>query len=154
MTTRTRDDILFDLRYACRVLERYACMHAKLGMVLKFFSLLSGTAALAALVGDKSGIALGLGLFFALLQALEHAVGPGDKAANASAMRKEYARLYARAAGLADEVLDAGYHAIVADDDISVPQGLKELAFNDVICERSLDASACYPARPFLAALS
>jgi hypothetical protein len=151
---RTRSDTLFDLRYAVRVLERQARMWGLVGAAFKFASVLSGTVALAALTGEKTPLAIGMGMVFAVLQAAEIAVGPTGKSSNALSMRRDYARLYARESTLSDAALEDGYQAIVADDEIVVGHALKELAFNDVVLERGLNAADCYPNRPWLRALS
>lgn len=152
--TKPRSDTLFALRYAVRVLERYARMWHLVGAGLKAISILSGTVALAALTGTNTGLAIFMGVLFAALQALEHALDPADKRAAALAARRDYARVLSTEATKDDAALEAGYQAVVADDEIVVIQGLRELAYNDVVQEQGRDASALYPDRHWLRACS
>ena len=140
----TRADTLFNLRYAVRVLERYAHLWHNAGVTLKFSSILSGTAALASLTGQVVLLAVAAGIFFAVMQALELALAPADRATAASLQRREYARLLAQGCQLGDEALAAQYAGLVAEDGIHVPQGLKLIAYNDVVRERGLDSAALY----------
>lgn len=151
---RTRDDTLFALRYAVRVLERHARMWGLIGTACKFTSVLSGTVALAALVGTNTPLAVSMGVLFATLQAIEHAFGPAEHRAKALAQRREYARVLAAHVRHDDAALEAAYQAIVAEDDITVMPALKELAFNDVVREHGLNEGACYSGHGLLRALS
>ena len=57
---------------------------------------------------------------------------------------ERYARLLAQGCQLGDEALAAQYAGLVAEDGIHVPQGLKLIAYNDVVRERGLDSAALY----------
>lgn len=150
----TRNDTLFALRYAVRVLERHARMWGHIGLACKFASLLSGTAALTALASSNKQLALGLGILFAVIQALEHAFGPAERRAQSLNTRRDYARVLAAQASHSDEALEAAYQAAVAEDEICVGQSFKELAYNDVVKEQGLDETACYPGHGLLQVLS
>lgn len=150
----TRNATLFSIRYAARVLERYARMWGIVGNVVKFTMAVSGSAALAALVGTKTTAAITLGIVFAVMQALEATLQPAKRRAEALAMRRSYARLQAGEGKQEDAALEAAYWKVAADDDITVPAPLKELAYNDVVRERGLDETACYPDHPLLRACS
>lgn len=152
--SKTRDDTLFALRYAVRVLERHARLWGLIGAACKLVAILSGTVALAALVGTNTPLAVGMGVVFAVLQAVEHAFGPAEQRAKAQAQRRDYARLLARQGAMDDAAAEAAYQAVVADDDIAVPAALKELAYNDVVREQGLSEAACYPGHWLLRALS
>lgn len=154
MYTRTRDDTLFDLRYAVRVLERQARLQGHCIALVKFLMLLGGSAALASLVSGHAVAAICLGLVFATVQALDLALEPTAKQARALAARLNYARLLARQAALDDAALEAGYQGLLADDDVVVGRSLQELAYNDVIREQGRDASVCYAERRWVRALS
>lgn len=151
---KTRTETLLTLRYAVRVLERLARLWSHIGTSLKFASIISGTVALAALVGSNTPIAIGLGVVFGVLQALEHAIGPADKRAQALAQRRHYALVLAAQAGQEDAALEAAYEAVNAADEITVGQALRELAYNDVVAEQGLPQTASYPDHKFLRALS
>lgn len=142
--TDTRANTIFCIRYAVRVLERYAKYWSSIGTAFKFISLATGTGAVAAVIAANPGWSLALGVALAVLQALEHAVCPSDKHACALASRRDYARLLSNQAAHTDESLEAAYQAIVADDEVMVGQSLKELAYNDVVREKGLAESALY----------
>lgn len=150
----SRSDTLFSLRYAVRVLERYARMWNLVGAGLKAISILSGTVALAALTGANSRVAVVMGVVFAALQALEYALGPAEKRAEALAERRNYARVLAAEASMNDAALDAAYQRVVADDEIVIIQSLRELAYNDVVREQGKDESHCYADHGFMRAFS
>lgn len=139
-----RRQTLFGIRYAVRVLEREALLWRRIATILKTAALLSGTVALAALAREHLGISVVLGLSFAILQAVEHAVGPADRRACAVAQRLEYAHLYARRADLDDVALSKAYDTIVAADELIVSRPLRELAYNDIVEEMGLDSSGQY----------
>lgn len=150
----SRDDTLFSLRYAVRVLERYARMWSLVGAGLKATSILSGTVALAALTGTNTRVAVALGVVFAALQALEYALGPAEKRAEALAERRNYARVLAAEATMDDPALEAAYQRVVADDELVIIQRLRELAYNDVVREQGKDERECYADHGFLRAFS
>lgn len=154
MYTKTRDDTLFDLRYAVRVLERQARMQGNCMAMVKFSTLLSGSAALAALVANHAAAAITLGLVCATVQALDMALEPTAKQARALAARLNYARVMSHQASMTDAALEVAYQAVVADDDVAVSRALQELAYNDVIREQGRDESVCYAERPWVRALS
>lgn len=151
---KSRSDTRFSLRYAVRVLERQARMWGVISAAFKFCSLLSGTVALAALTATNKPAAIALGLVFAVLQGAEITLGPSGHRSQALATRREYARLLARQATLCDADLEAAYQTIVADDDIIVIDGLRDLAYNDVAREQGLAVNTTYRPRRLLNALS
>lgn len=140
----TRSDTLFSLRYAVRVLERHGNLWARAGAFTKFVTIATGAGAVAAVISKNPNFSLGLGVLLALLQALEYALDPADKKAKAAAARKEYARLLANEAKHEDAALHAAYMAIVADDEVQIWQGIKELAYNDAVREKGLSPDALY----------
>jgi hypothetical protein len=151
----TRHDTLFSIRYAVRLHERGAALWGKTAMGLKFLSVLSGSAALVAVIGTATQPAITLGLVFALFQALEIALNPADKKYEALAQRQGFARLYAKQQTMSDEALHTAYWELVEDDTTSYLPAVKELAYNDVVREEGNDESYCYPANhPFLALLT
>ena len=90
---QSRHTTLFNLRYAIRVLERYAAFWGSIGIAFKTLSILSGTVALSALVGEKSTMAISIGVIFALLQAIEYSLSPSDRKFAVMEMRGKYAAL-------------------------------------------------------------
>lgn len=142
----SRNDTLFSLRYAVRVLERHARLWRNVDNLVRLGSLLAGSGAIAALAAQSHALTLAAGVVFALLQGVEFALRPAEGAARSMAQRRPYADLLARQSELDDGAIDAGYQRIVADDEIVVPELLRYLAYNDVLAERGCDASFAYPA--------
>ncbi|WP_041645318.1 hypothetical protein [Aromatoleum aromaticum] len=140
----SRADTSFNVRYAARVLERHACLWRRLDASVRVMALLAGSGAIGAIGAEHAGWAVGLGVVFAVFQAVEFALHPAEVAAKSLAQRRQYAALQARARALDDAALDDAYQALCADDDIIVSDTLKRLAYNDVVRERGLDEAACY----------
>jgi hypothetical protein len=152
--TAARHDTLFSLRYAVRVLERYARLWHRLDAALRVIAIFSGTAAFGALVAGSGGWALVAGLLFAFLQALEWGVGPARREQEARSARALYAEVVARQVELSDEDLERGYQDAVSSDPMIVPDGLRRLAYNDVVEERGCDPGARYELSRFDRALA
>lgn len=147
----SRHDTLFSIRYAVRVLERYARFWSNINTAARLGSLLAGSAAIAALSATHTAAALVAGIFFALLQGVEFAMYPAGRAAEALAQRRPYADLYARQSAISDDQeLEGAYQALVAADELVMPEHLKHLAYNDVVAERGCDPTQLYPLRGFL----
>lgn len=140
----TRHDTIFSLRYAVRVLERLARMWSRIDAIIKMASLISGSSAFAALMSGNQTITLVAGIAFAVLQAVEFALRPSDKAAESRATRKLYAHVIAAQAGLDDDALEQAYHDVVAEDDMIAPEVIRHLAYNDVVHERGCDTAYLY----------
>jgi len=150
-----RHETLFSIRYAVRALERQGALWGRLGYVLKFFSVISGAAAVTTALSEGSAwAAASAGLLFAALQAFEVVVDPSGKAAAAIAQRRDYARLMARQSRHSDTELEAEYQTLVADDNIATPMALRQAAYNDVVHELGRDPQALYPDQGWLARLS
>jgi hypothetical protein len=141
---RARFDTLFTLRYAERVLERYARMWHRLDATARVFAIFSGTAAFGALMAQSGSWALVFGGIFALLQALEYGLNPGRREQESRAARALYARVLARQHELTDEQLEIAYQEAQAGDSVIVPDTLRRLAYNDVVDERGCDPAARY----------
>lgn len=140
----TRFETLFCLRYAERVLERYARVWRRADAALRVFALLSASAAIWALGAQDQRLAIILGLLFALVQALQHGVGPARIEQQALAAKFGYADLLARERVLSDEQLEDAYRQVAARDNVIVPEYLRRLAYNDVAEERGCDTSDLY----------
>jgi len=140
-----RQTTLFNLRYAARVLERHARMWRRIDAAVRLAALLAGSGAIGAIGAQNSRLALALGAVFALLQAVEFALRPAGLAARSMAQRKQYASVFARARTTSDEALADAYATLAAEDEVIVPEPLRRLAYNDVVRERGLDESACFP---------
>lgn len=139
-----RFETLFAIRYAIRVLERTCRFWAKVDAALKICALLAGSSAIYAIATQDRAVSIAFGFFFALTQALEFALRPADKAAEARAGRAGYAQLLAAEAVHSDQALQAAYEQLCAQDDIACMESLRRIAYNDVVEERSQDASAAY----------
>jgi hypothetical protein len=141
----SRFDTLFSLRYAARVLERYAAFYRRLDTLIRFGALLSGSAALAALFGEYRTATLALALLFAVSQALEFALSPARMAAEAWATRKPYAAVLSGQGKLSDEQLEQAYRDAQADDTLVIPDAFRRAAYNDVLEEKGCSPDYAYP---------
>lgn len=141
----TRDDTLFSLRYAVRVLERHQRMWRRIDSMVRLMAILSGTSAFAALMSQHQGAALATGLLFALLQAVEFALRPAERAADSGAARRTYDSVLARQSEFSDAALADAYRRVVADDAVIVPESLRALAYNDVVNEQGSDPAHLFP---------
>jgi hypothetical protein len=133
---KSRADTLFCLRYAVRVLERYARLWRRVDASLRVAALFSGSAAFAALVAGNQGAVITAGVMFAALQAIEYGLSPSRIEQDARAARALYADILPLAAGLGDTELEAAYQGAVAKDEVTVPESLRRAAYNDVLLER------------------
>jgi hypothetical protein len=140
-----RFDVLFSLRYAERVLERYGRMWERLDTLLRFVAILFGSAAFAALVGGHESATLALGVGFAITQALEFSLAPARHAALAGASRKSYSAILARQGVMTDGELTAAWEAATSLDEIVVPEVLRRIAYNDVLKEKGCEMSHAFP---------
>ncbi|MDD2610682.1 MAG: hypothetical protein PHX60_13535 [Giesbergeria sp.] len=139
MPQTSRDDTLFNLRYAVRVLERQCTLWRRTGAALKFVSVISGTGAVSAVMAAQQSWAISAGIVFAALQALDVVLDPSSKVSIASSLRREYARLLARQSQYDDAALHNVYQTIVAEDDVLVAKNMRHAAYNDVINEQGRD---------------
>jgi hypothetical protein len=141
----SRFETLFNLRYSERVLERSARMWAKLDVLMRSLCLLSGTSAVATLFAQHSTASLFCTIFFAALQILEYTIAPGIQSAHAAHWKKRYAHLSGKAHGMDDDALAAAFSELGAEDDTTVPEFLRRIAYNDVLMEQGCDPSHAYP---------
>ncbi len=142
--SRARADTLFCLRYAVRVLERYARLWRRIDACLRVMAIFSGSAAFAALVSENKVMVISAGVVFAALQALEYGLGPSRIEQEARSMRSVYAELLARAPARDDVELETEYRLAVSKDTVIVPESLRRAAYNDVLMERGDSASELY----------
>lgn len=141
----SRFDTLFSLRYAVRVLERQSRFWRHLDGGLRVFATLSGSAALASLLTHQPyAVSVAVLVVFAVLQALEFALQPGLKAAEAWVARTPYLALLAEQSGLDDARLEAEYQAALLGDGVQAFESLRRIAYNDVVEEKGCDPAAAY----------
>lgn len=140
----TRSDTEFCLRYAVRVLERYARWWHNVDVSVRVFALFSGTSAFGALMSQSKFWTLTAGLFFAFLQAVEYTIGPAKREQEARASRALYLAVLARQLEMNDSQLEAAYLAACTEDPVIVPDSLKRLAYNDILDERGADQNSRY----------
>jgi hypothetical protein len=133
---KTLYELKFELRYATRVLERQAGFWRKLDISIKMMSLLSGSAAFAALTNGHSQLTLVLGIVFAVTQALEFSIQPGNKAGEAKSSMRLYSEVSADADACATaSTLHAALQKARAQNPVTVFDSIDRLAYADVACE-------------------
>ena len=140
----TRSDLLFSIRYAVRVLERHSRMWSKTSNIIRFTSLLSGSAAIASLSATNNTLVIVSGVIFACLQALEFALNPSNIATQSSVESQKYAMLMAYQKKYSKDDLEKEYGIISANDPIIISDLLKEIAYNDVVLEQGASAEELY----------
>lgn len=133
--TEAEHDLRFRIRYAVRVLERQTRFWSRLDAIVRMFSLLSGTAAVAGIVAQSLWLAWLWGGTLALMQAVAYVVRPGDSAATSRAQAALYRRLYARLPRLGTDASAEEFAGIKADDPVVPFESLRVMAYNDVIAE-------------------
>jgi DNA-binding transcriptional regulator YdaS (Cro superfamily) len=140
-------ETLFELRFAERVLERQARFWRRIDLIFRFFGLLSGTAAFAAITQSNQIFTLTFGILFAVLQTLEYTVTPSEKAAAAAQESKRYAAAIARQQQVTPEELRQDLLDIRVADTVTAFEPLRRLAYNDVATEQG-SSDYCFPLNP------
>lgn len=142
--TEARFSCLFGLRYSVRVLERQTRLWDRIGTAIKFFSILSGSSALAALMSQQHGLSIAGGVVFAIMQAIEYSACPLSRAAEARAAIKAYSSVLANESSMDDAGLDRAYGAATHADEVVAIEALRRIAYNDVVEEKGCDPSCRY----------
>lgn len=140
-----KSNTTFALRYAVRVLERQCRLWRSVDAASRACALFAGSGAIAGLGAQHVGFALVCGVVFALMQSVDFALRPAERSAAALGQRKQYAALLVQSGAMKLQDLEAALEKIRADDEVIVSDVLRRLAYNDVVRERGLDESACYP---------
>jgi hypothetical protein len=151
MSAGSRDDTDFHLRYAARILERYARLWHRIGVTSRFLMLFSGTSAFGALVSQSPGWTIAAGLVFAALQAVEFSLTPAQREHQARAARSLYLDVLVKQGQLTDAELKPSYDAAAGEDPIMPPDSLRQLAYNDIAAEVGADPEHFYPRTRYLA---
>lgn len=140
----TRFEILFTIRYAVRVLERSSRFWGKVDVAIKICALLAGSGAIFSIASQNQAISLVFGVVFAITQAIEFSIRPAEKSAKAMSARAPYANLLFFESACDEAALERAYAEIAAADDVLVMEGLRKIAYNDVLEERSECAESAY----------
>lgn len=140
----SREEVLFHLRYAVRVLERHERLWARIDAATKIASLLAGSGVVFALGAQSQAFALGSGAVFALMQAIKFALRPDARAASARASRMAYNAAHVDQQDLNDAELTRAWARAVKSDEVVVPESLRRLAFNDCVEEFARDPAGRY----------
>lgn len=141
----SRHVTIFSLRYATVVLERYAKFWSVVGAACRIAALLAGSGAIAAIGAQSQPVAIAFGVVFAIAQAIEFALRPDAKSADALAFSRRYAKVWAGEIGIDDADLERAYRDIVADDHITVFRALKDLSYNQVLSEMNCPMDDAWP---------
>lgn len=141
----SRFDTLFNLRYAIRALERLSRFWIRVDALIRFCAILAGSSALVSMVGDARPLAIGLGMTFAILQAIEFSMHPAKWAADAMAARMPYQALLAKQFAMSDGDLEQAYEDASSQDTVIIPESIRRVAYNDVTHEKGCDPAHEYP---------
>jgi hypothetical protein len=90
-------------------------------------------------MGDKNTLGGIAGTAFALIMAVEYALNPPRRQQAALEARSAYADILAKHRSMEDGALEDAYQAAVSLDEITVPDVLRKLAYNDVTDEQGCD---------------
>jgi len=129
------NDLLFDLRYATRVLELQARFWRRLEATIKIFSFLSVTAAFGAIVSSHHVLTLIFGFLLALMQAVEFVLSPSSHALEAKESGKLYKDIRPSNAQMNRELFEQALFDARNKDDVTVFDSLRYIAYNDVANE-------------------
>ena len=145
---KTLYELTFELRYASRVLERQARYWRKLDTGIRVLSLLSGSVAFVALTQGNQPLTLALGMVFAVAQALEFAIRPGDKAGEAASSMRLYGAVSADPEACATPAsLHRALEKARALDSVAVFDAINRLAYADVALEMGRPECVDTPSR-------
>lgn len=143
----SREEVLFHLRYAVRVLDRYERLWARVDAATKIASLLAGSGVVFALGAQSQAFALASGAVFALMQAVEFALRPDARAASARTSRAAYSTAQVDQREMDDVQLERAWARAMKADTVVVPESLRRLAFNDCVEEFARDPAGRYADR-------
>jgi hypothetical protein len=129
------EETLFCLRYAVRVHERRAKLWSTINLVIRFTSLLSGSAAIGSITAANQTVALVFAAIFATMQAIEFSASPNEKSTVSKSTRKAYSTIIANKGRRTEAELDEAYNATIDSDEVIAGTTIKELAYNDVVRE-------------------
>lgn len=136
-------NVLFELRYGERVLERQARFWRRIDAITRMLGLFSGTVAFAAITHENQTLTMVFGVIFALFQALEFTVMPGSKAAEAYQASKLYTAVLAEQSRIPLDELIQKLHDTRIKDNVIAFEALREPAYNDVAIEKG-HPEACF----------
>jgi hypothetical protein len=139
-----RDNTLFCLRYAVRVHERRAKLWDSLNAIITVTSLLSGSAAIAAIASQNKNISLVFGVLFAFSQAIEYGLRPATKSAESKSNKKLYSAVLLNRANYSDQQLEQAYEVACDRDEIIAGDAIKSIAYNDVAHEVGAEVKYFY----------
>lgn len=135
MTTKTKEMLQGEIRYAIRLTQRTARLYRHLQTTGIFFSILGGSAALSAVAGGAPGwLSAAGGVLLATSGAALIAVRPADKIAKNEADIRRYEALMAKSHKLDAASLDEAISEAHQGDAEEI-ESLRAVAFNDVALE-------------------
>ena len=141
----TRHELIFNLRYAARVLEISSSVWQKVNSISRFASFLSGTAFIALMAAQSNEFAIMAAVMFGILLAVDAATNPGEKAAARLAQKKLYAQILSEKDRLSDAELQDRLQRAQMEDEIIVSMQIRQLAYNQVVVEKGLSESEKFP---------
>lgn len=138
-------DLLFEVRYAVRVLEREARLWNRIDIGTKLFSFLATTAAFGAIIKSRPILTIFFGLLLAVLQAIQFVLNPPSRALEARQAGQLYQKILASDARRDPAKLEQALLDARSQDPVSVLEALRVCAYNDVARERGLDQGVIPP---------
>lgn len=143
-----RSQVIFCIRYAINVLERHCSFWSKVNYLISFLSLLSGMAAISAVMSMNQSLSIAFGAIFAIGQAIEFSVRPEQISAKSLASIDLYRYVESQSDGLSDSELLNAYKKASASDSVIVSSLFKRVAYNDSARQLGADESCLYSETP------
>jgi hypothetical protein len=132
---KQKHELLLDIRYARRAQELHIKLYGRLKILFVVMSVVGGSAALLnALGGDGKPLTIFAGVIFAVFQALDLAVDPGDKKTKHELIYREFNRLDRQAFDLSEATLFKRYSE-VCEDCLTEIEAVRHLAHLDNLRE-------------------
>lgn len=139
-----RSQVVFCIRYAVNVLERHYSFWVKMNYLISFLSLLSGMAAISAVISMNQALSITFGAIFAIGQAIEFAIRPEQLSAKSFVAIGPYKVIEANSDSMSDGELLASYNKTSAADGVVVSSFFKRIAYNDTIRQLGADELSLY----------
>lgn len=140
MDSNERYELRFELRYAQHVLEMHARLFRRIDLLTKAIGFLAGTAAFAAIVGNKPYLTLAIGGVLAVSQAFQYLVRPAERSWSALQALRPYRHLQGESFSMDDAELRQRLESVKAADDYQVLPSLKSIAYNAAARELGCEA--------------
>lgn len=130
----------FNVRYSRRYCERHARMYRRIASHLRLLQTIGALSGFTAFLKEDSMYAGIAGLIIAISLGIDLVFSPSEKARQCEASRQKYAELFAQLHDEAPATIDKRWRQICAESCSSDVEGLRNVAYNDVLREMGYPA--------------